>query len=65
MDELARTALRAMKENSWVIDAMTDEDGVILTTRYRLDPCGQAPTSWGAKGAPAAPAREAAPGRVV
>ena len=57
MTEPVCIALRAQKENSWVIDAMTmtDEDGVVLTTRYRLDPCGQEPTSWGARGAPAAP----------
>ena len=49
-------ALRAQKANLWVRDEMTVMvDGVVLTTRYRLDPCGQAPTSWGARGAPAAP----------
>ena len=49
-------ALSAQKANLWVRDEMTVMvDGVVLTTRYRLDPCGQAPTSWGARGAPAAP----------
>jgi len=32
-----------------------DEDGVVHVTRYRLDLCGKAPTSWGRRGAPAAP----------
>jgi hypothetical protein len=50
------TAAQAGKEKSWVVGAMwEDEDGVVRVTRYRLDLCGKAPTSWGGRGAPAAP----------
>ena len=38
-----------------MVGAMWEVNGKVRTTRYRLDPCGQAPISWGAKGAPAAP----------
>ncbi len=56
LNELVCTALRANKEKTWAIGAMwTDKKGVVHSTRYRLDPCGQAPARWGEKGAPAAP----------
>ena len=55
-NDLVCTAVRANEKNTWVIGAMiTGKDGIVRTTRFRLDPCGRAPTSWGARGAPAAP----------
>ena len=46
-NDLVCTALHANEKNTWVIGAMTmaDEDGVVRTTRYRLDPCGQVPST--------------------
>ena len=42
MTEPVRIALRAQKENLWVIDAMTmTVDGVVLTTRYRRTRVGR------------------------
>jgi biotin carboxyl carrier protein len=56
LNKMVCTAAQAGKEKSWVVGAMwEDEDGVVRVTRYRLDLCGKAPTSWGRRGAPAAP----------
>jgi hypothetical protein len=56
LNKMVCTAAQAGKEKSWVVGKMwEDEDGVVHVTRYRLDLCGKAPTSWGRRGAPAAP----------
>ena len=49
---LVDTAARAHKEHKWVMSAFPE---VGLPARFKLDECGQLPSSWGARGAPAAP----------
>jgi hypothetical protein len=55
LNKMVCTAAQAGKEKSWVVGAMVEEKGIVRVTRYRLDLCGKATTSWGGRGAPAAP----------